>query len=70
MSNISPAVESFKKEQAEQSKKAAKGDLNSALEDTFPASDPVSSTSTGIPAGRTDSDEAERVKDDKDTTSH
>lgn len=31
------------------------------LEDTFPASDPVSATTTSIPAGRTDTDEAARI---------
>lgn len=62
----SPAAESMKQEQAEQRKKAAKGHLEKGLEDTFPASDPVSTTSTGIPSGRTDVDEANRVKKDPD----
>lgn len=62
----SPAVESMKQEQAEQRKKAARGPLDKGLEDTFPASDPVSTTSTGIPSGRTDADEADRVKKDPD----
>lgn len=35
------------------------------LEDTFPASDPVSATNTSIPAGRTDTDEAARIAGDQ-----
>ncbi|MDP9813019.1 ElaB/YqjD/DUF883 family membrane-anchored ribosome-binding protein [Rhizobium tibeticum] len=58
----SPAVESMKREQARQLRKAKKGELDKGLEDTFPASDPVSITRTSIPAGRTDQEEAERVK--------
>jgi len=58
------AVESMEQEQAKQRKKGAKGHLDKGLEDTFPASDPVSTTSTGIPSGRTDTYEAERVKKD------
>lgn len=60
--NNSPAVRSMKKEQSEQRTKAAKGELDKGLEDTFPASDPVSTTSTGIPAGRADAEEADKVK--------
>ncbi|NTF46567.1 hypothetical protein A6U86_32955 [Rhizobium sp. AC27/96] len=62
----SPAAESMKQEKAEQRKKAAKGHLDKGLEDTFPASDPVSATSPGIPSGRTDTDEADRVKNTPD----
>lgn len=58
----SPAVESMKREQARQRRKGKKGELDKGLEDTFPASDPVSITRTSIPAGRTDHEEAERVK--------
>lgn len=58
----SPAVESMRQEQAEQREKTAKGQLEKGLEDSFPASDPVSTTSTGIPSGRTDAAEADRVK--------
>ncbi|WP_072381161.1 hypothetical protein [Rhizobium tibeticum] len=58
----SPAVESMKREQARQLRKAKKGELDKGLEDTFPASDPVSITRTSIPAGRTDQEEAQRVK--------
>ncbi|MGY5794907.1 hypothetical protein ACXHXM_32545 len=61
----SPAVQSMLKEQARQRKTARKGDLDKGLENTFPASDPVSATTTSIPAGRTDTDEAARVADDK-----
>lgn len=46
----SPAVKSLRKEQAQQARKrAAKGggdDLERGLKDSFPASDPVSATST------------------------
>jgi len=63
-SKKSSAVESMEQEQAKQRKKGAKGHLDKGLEDTFPASDPVSTTSTGIPSGRADTDEAERVKKD------
>lgn len=59
----SPAVASVKKERAEQKARKQKGQLESGLEDTFPASDPVSVTSTSIPSGRTDAAEAEKVKD-------
>jgi hypothetical protein len=62
----SPAVQSLKIEQERQF--AGKGDLDKALENTFPASDPVSMTVTSIPAGRTDTGEADRVKDEPDPT--
>lgn len=65
-SRKSPAVESIKQEQAEQRKEAARSPLDKGLEDTFPASDPVSTISTSIPSGRTDADEADRVKEDPD----
>lgn len=57
----SPAVISMEAEQARQRSREAKGDLDRGLEDTFPASDPVSMVSTGVPSGRTDLDEATRV---------
>ena len=47
---ISPAVESMKREQATQRQTERKGELDKALEDTFPASDPVS-TITSTSAG-------------------
>jgi ElaB/YqjD/DUF883 family membrane-anchored ribosome-binding protein len=59
----SPAVQSMLKEQARQRENARKGGLDKGLEDTFPASDPVSATTTSIPAGRTDTEEAARVAD-------
>jgi len=61
-SKMSPAVESMKREQAAQRKKTKTGELDKGLKDTFPASDPVSITSSSIPLGHTDADEAERVK--------
>ncbi|EPE95138.1 hypothetical protein [Rhizobium grahamii] len=57
----SPAVQSMRKEQAEQRRRARKGELEAGLEDTFPASDPVSVTHTAIPAGRTDTESADRI---------
>ena len=62
----SPAVVSMEREQAAQRKRTEKGDLDTALEDTFPASDPVSMTTTGVPTGRTDADEATRVHSNAD----
>ncbi|WP_139790376.1 hypothetical protein [Rhizobium rhizosphaerae] len=51
----SPAVESLRKEQM---RAESKGDeLEKGLEDTFPASDPVSVTNTTTPTGRTDKGE-------------
>jgi len=64
----SPAVESLKKERAEQAGRDGKGDLDNALEDSFPASDPISMTSSSISAGRTDTDSAERVRANPDPT--
>jgi ElaB/YqjD/DUF883 family membrane-anchored ribosome-binding protein len=49
-------------EQAEQRERAVKNDLDTGLEDSFPASDPVSATHSAVPAGRTDADEADRVR--------
>lgn len=66
--NESPAVQSMRKEQAEQRKQGRKGNLDKGIEDTFPASDPVSATHTSIPAGRTDTEEAARVKREPDPT--
>ncbi|MBW9114845.1 hypothetical protein JNB88_14470 [Rhizobium cauense] len=62
----SPAVKSMKKEQASQRRRSAKGELDQGLEDTFPASDPVSVTHSAVSAGRTDATEAERVRDTDD----
>jgi hypothetical protein len=58
----SPAVQSFEQEKARERESEAEGDLDRALEDTFPASDPVSYTTTSIPTGRTRAEEAKRVK--------
>jgi len=66
--NESPAVQSMRKEQAEQRKQTRKGELDKAIEDTFPASDPVSATHNSIPAGRSDVEAAERVKREPDPT--
>lgn len=57
----SPAVQAYEAEKERQRQEEARGDLDRALEDTFPASDPVSHTITSVPAGRTDKQEAERV---------
>ena len=64
----SPAVASLQKERAEQAGRDAKTDLDSALDDSFPASDPVSMTATSISSGRTDSDSAERIRAEPDPT--
>ena len=49
----SPAVKSLEKEQRKQKQDAdlKEEELEEGLEDTFPASDPVSVTSTGHPGG-------------------
>ena len=62
--NDSPAVQSILNEQASQRAAPPKDALDKGLEDSFPASDPVSVTLTAVPAGRTDADEADRVRDD------
>ena len=58
----SPAAQSMEIEQAEQREAAAKDGLETGLEDSFPASDPVSATHSAVTAGRTDPDEADRVR--------
>ncbi|MEZ2126186.1 MULTISPECIES: hypothetical protein [unclassified Sinorhizobium] len=58
----SPAVQSMKREQAARSNRPSKDELDKGLEDTFPASDPVSMTHTAIPSGRADARAAEQVK--------
>ncbi len=60
----SPAVESMRREQAQQRSKSAKGQLDKGLEDSFPASHPVSTTSTAIPSGRTDADAARQREEE------
>jgi hypothetical protein len=57
----SPAVRSLRKEQEAQRSKPGKDALEEGLEDSFPASDPVSHTVSSIPSGRADKDEAARV---------
>jgi hypothetical protein len=49
----SPAVKSLERERAKQEQKAdlREEELEEGLEDTFPASDPVSVTSSSIPGG-------------------
>lgn len=47
-SAASPAVRSLRKEQAARSKADKETELEAGLEDSFPASDPVSVTSTTI----------------------
>lgn len=59
----SPAVQSMLEEQAAQRERTKNGELDKGLEDTFPASDPVSATTTAIPAGRADKKEASRLTD-------
>lgn len=58
---LSPAVASLLNEQNLQ-RIRGKSSLDQGLEDSFPASDPVSQTSSSIPSGRTDLDEAEKVR--------
>jgi ElaB/YqjD/DUF883 family membrane-anchored ribosome-binding protein len=65
---LSPAVESLKQEQSRQRQKRSKGELEKGLEDTFPASDPVSVTRTTVPTGRVDQQEAQNVKERPDPT--
>ncbi|TCL65824.1 hypothetical protein [Rhizobium sp. BK251] len=64
----SPAVQSIEIEQAEQREGPAKDDLDTGLEDSFPASDPVSSTHSTVPSGRADADEADRVRQQRSET--
>lgn len=49
----SPAVRSLEREKAEADRKGdlAEEELEEGLEDSFPASDPVSVTSTAVPGG-------------------
>lgn len=49
----SSAVQSMEDEQARQREMQEKGELDEGLEESFPASDPVSATRTSIPSGRT-----------------
>ncbi len=65
-SKESPAVASLKREQSKHRQKRTRSELDRALEDSFPASDPVSATRTDVPAGRVDQDEAETVRSNPD----
>lgn len=47
----SPAVESFNQERAETDHDGPEAELEQGLEDSFPASDPVSATSTTVTGG-------------------
>lgn len=53
-SDQSPAVVALEQEQARQRLERPESDLDSGLKNTFPASDPVSSTITAIPTGTAD----------------
>ncbi|AXV18359.1 hypothetical protein CYG48_21750 (plasmid) [Neorhizobium sp. SOG26] len=61
----SPAVVALEQEQAAQNRQPADAELDKGLKDTFPASDPVSTTRTSIPTGvgpaESNSDESPRV---------
>ena len=52
----SPAVQSYLREEAGKRAAEPDGQLDSALENTFPASDPVSATNPAVPVGRVDKD--------------
>ena len=58
----SPAVQAYEQEKDRQHEQEERSDLDKGLEDTFPASDPVSHTITSVPTGRTNAEEADRVK--------
>lgn len=63
---VSPAVQSLRKEQAAVKRGSANDDLQNAIEDTFPASDPLSITQTAVPSGRTDVDAAKQLENSAD----
>ncbi len=52
----SPAVDSLRKERASKKAGTPDDDLEKGLEESFPASDPVSATVSTIPSGRTDTE--------------
>ena len=60
----SPAVVSLRKEQAADRKKTAKDELEDAIEDTFPASDPLSITQTAVSSGRANVEAAAKQVDE------
>ncbi|PWE53958.1 hypothetical protein DEM27_23910 [Metarhizobium album] len=53
----SPAVVSLRKEQEVQASTSPEEQLEEGLDGTFPASDPVSTTVSSIPTGRTDAND-------------
>jgi hypothetical protein len=57
---ISPAVQSLRSARATHDRATLEEELNEGLEDTFPASDPVSATVSSIPSGRTDPEKASK----------
>ncbi|NLS17705.1 hypothetical protein HGP16_14175 [Rhizobium sp. P40RR-XXII] len=57
--NESPAVQSLRKEQKLQQRAQSASELDKALEDTFPASDPASATHTATLGGLALDDSAE-----------
>lgn len=63
---VSPAVQSLRKEQAAVKRGSANDDLQNAIEDTFPASDPLSITQTAVPSGRTDVEAAKQLENTAD----
>ena len=56
----SPAVRSLKHEKDEHDRAKDESELQEGLEDTFPASDPVSPTSTTTPGGPKKKDDDRR----------
>ena len=58
--NISPAVRSLQNEQGDRDRRGTEGDLDKALEDTFPASDPVAMSSTTGPSDHTGNERSRR----------
>ncbi|UVC12523.1 hypothetical protein IHQ71_30260 (plasmid) [Rhizobium sp. TH2] len=49
--NVSPAVASLERERAQRPEATDRDQLDEGLEETFPASDPVSTVTTTIPGG-------------------
>ncbi len=58
----SPAVQSLHAEQARQAEAGTNGKLQKGLEDTFPASDPVSATNTSTVKKHVEPDAAPQGK--------
>lgn len=51
--DVSPAVQSIRREKERQAANGGAGDLEDALKDTFPASDPIAATGTTGPTRHT-----------------